>query len=89
LRKKYEKSGKKKRRKKINGEKWNKQDYFISLTCVWVINLTMLIGEYKQEEFKTAFNKITSIFLHYTNVSIANIFSPFTSMKARNFQNGA
>jgi uncharacterized membrane protein len=57
-----------KKRIKENGEKWNKQDYFISLTCVGVTNLTMSVAEYKMEELKTAFNKITSIFLHYNNV---------------------
>jgi hypothetical protein len=74
LGKKYEKNEKKRRRKKEEkdkkkdiGEKLNKQDYFISLNCVGVTNLRTCTG-YKKEEFKTAFNKITSTFLYYTNV---------------------
>jgi hypothetical protein len=47
---KYEKSEKKRRRQKK--KKWKKQDYFISLTCVGVTNLTMSVGEYKKEELK-------------------------------------
>jgi hypothetical protein len=56
-------------------QKWNKQDYFISLTFFGVTNLTMSIGEYKEEELNTAFNKITSIF-SITLISDCLYFSP-------------
>jgi hypothetical protein len=35
-----------KRKEEEKREKWNKQDYCISLTCVRVTNLTMSVGEY-------------------------------------------
>jgi hypothetical protein len=41
--------------------------------------LTMSIGEYKEEELKTAFNKITSIFLYYTNFWLLIIFPIYLS----------
>jgi Na+/glutamate symporter len=51
---KKKKKRRKKEKKKKNGEKLNKQDYFISLfTCVGVTNLIMSVGKY---------NKITSFF---------------------------
>jgi hypothetical protein len=45
--------------------------------------LTMLVGDYKKEEFKTAFNKITSIFPPLHLCLIAYIFHLFTYIKER------
>jgi hypothetical protein len=49
---KEEEKRKKKREKKKNGEKLNKQVYFISLACIGVTNLIMSVGENKMEELK-------------------------------------
>jgi hypothetical protein len=53
----------KRRKMEKNGEKLNKEDYFIYryFTCVRVTNLIMSVPVRK-------YNKITSFFLHYSNV---------------------
>jgi hypothetical protein len=75
--KKYEKSEKKRRRKKEEKgrKREEKKKNGISKTILFPylrrghqFDHVSREVQYKKEELKTTFNKITSIFLHYTNI---------------------